>query len=146
MLTQLSHWLSQHAALLGVLAGISVILLLGSVVATPWVVSRLPEDYLLQRQRPAVARSALNTIAQALRTLIGVLLILLGLTMLIIPGPGLVTLLVGISIARFPGKHRLLRYVASREAVYGSLNWMRQRHQKPLLLHPFHDDNGGKDT
>ncbi len=140
MLTQLTDWLSQHSTLLGTLAGASLILLLSSILATPWLVARLPEDYLLQRERPSVAHPLLQATLQTLRTLVGSLLILMGLAMLILPGPGLVTLLVGVSIARFPGKRRLVRYIASREAVYNSLNWMRRRYNKPRLLHPFHED------
>lgn len=140
MLIQLSNWLSQHSTLLTVLAALSVIALLASIIATPWLVSRLPQDYLLQRERPAIPHPLLNATVQMLRGIIGAVLILMGLAMLIIPGPGLVTLLVGISIASFPGKRRLLRFIASREAVYSSLNWMRGRHGQPQLLHPFHED------
>jgi len=132
----ITEWLGQHVMLVGSLTAGSTILLLLSIVATPWIVARLPEDYLLQRDGKAPAHPLIRVSIDALRTLFGAALVSLGVLMLVIPGPGLITLLMGLSIARFPGKHRLLRYVASRETVYSSLNWMRKRYGKPPLLHP----------
>lgn len=82
----------------------------------------------------------LKLIITILRTLIGASLIVLGLLMLVLPGPGIVTLIIGLSVARFPGKQRLLRHIASRDAVFGSLNWMRQRYGTVPLIHPFERD------
>lgn len=52
------------------------------------------------------------------------------------PGPGLVVLLMGISLAEFPGKQRLLLNIATRPSVLRSLNWMRTRHGKPPFDYP----------
>ncbi|MFK7995155.1 MAG: PGPGW domain-containing protein [Granulosicoccus sp.] len=136
MITTLSDWLSQNSLLLGLLAAGSTILLLASIVATPWLVAQLPDDYLLQLKSRQHRHPVVRMCVDIIRTLLGFTLIVFGLVMLVIPGPGLITLLMGISIARFPGKRRLLRYIASRESVFNSLNWMRRRHGKPALLHP----------
>lgn len=132
--------LSNHTALLVTLAAISMLLLLISVLATPRLVAQLPADYLLQRPQTVQKRSVLRLALRAVRNAIGFVLIVLGLIMLLIPGPGLVTLLIGISMASFPGKQRLLRHLATRESVFNSLNWMRRRHNKVPLLHPSHKD------
>lgn len=140
MITTLTDWLSQHTLLLGLLAIASTVLLLASIVATPWVVSRFPRDYLLQHDNRRPRHPVIRLSIDAVRTLLGVSLIVLGLLMLVIPGPGLITLLMGISIARFPGKRRLLRHVASRESVFKTLNWMRGRHGRLPLLHPHQEE------
>lgn len=134
----ITDWFSQHSLILGLLAAGSLIMLLASIVATPWLVARLPTDYLLQRDNRTPRHPIIRLAIDALRTLLGIALIILGLTMLIVPGPGFITLLIGLSIARFPGKRRLLRHIASRESVFNSLNWMRERHSRPPLLHPYH--------
>lgn len=136
----LTDWLSQHALLLGLLTAASMVLLLASIVATPWIVAQLPKDYLLQRDNTTPRHPVLRLIIDALRTLIGATLIVSGLVMLVIPGPGIITILIGLSIARFPGKRRLLHHIASRESVFSSLNWMRRRHGRPPLLHPHHKE------
>jgi len=140
MIHAFTHWLGQHTVLLGVLAVLSTVLLLASIVATPWIIARLPQNYLLQRdnsvRRHPLARLSIDVV----RTLSGFALIVFGLLMLVMPGPGLITLLLGLSIARFPGKRRLLRHIASRDSVFNSLNWMRRRHGRPPLIHPHQEE------
>ena len=135
-MTTLIDWISQHNYLLSTLAVASVILLLLSIIATPWLVSRLPLDYLVRPRKRSLKHPVIRLLFDTTRTLTGVSLILLGLVMLVIPGPGLVTLVVGISLASFPGKQKLMRQFASHRAVFASLNWMRQRRGKPPLHHP----------
>ena len=129
-------WLSQHSGLIGIVTAISVLALLFSIIATPWIVARLPEDYLLQREGALNRHRALQFAIDALRTGLGAILIVFGLIMLVVPGPGLLTLLVGLSLARFPGKRKLLHRLASHESVFNSLNWMRKRRDKRPLRHP----------
>ncbi|MFK7861874.1 MAG: PGPGW domain-containing protein [Granulosicoccus sp.] len=136
----LTDWLGQNTLLLGVIAAGSTLLLLASIVATPWIVARMPSDYLLQHDNRQPRHPLVRLSIDTLRTVIGVALILLGLLMIVIPGPGVITLLIGLSIARFPGKRRLLRYIASRDSVFNSLNWMRSRQGKPRLLHPHQEE------
>ena len=133
---KLHTWLSGHALLLGVLASVSATLLVVTIVAAPWAVSRLPSNYLLQRQGRSSTQRIWYSLASVSRALLGFLVTLLGLVMLVTPGPGVIMLLLGISIAEFPGKNRLLIYLATRPNVLSSLNWMRKRHGKPPFIHP----------
>ena len=140
MFTSFTHWLSQHTWLLGALAAGSLVLLITSVLATPWIVAQLPADYLLRKEPRSLKHPMLKLTITLMRTLIGATLVLLGLVMLVIPGPGIVTVLIGLSVAQFPGKQRLLCHIASRKSVFSSLNWMRQRHGKAPLIHPYEGD------
>ena len=134
---KLHIWLSEHALLLGALASVSVALFAASIVAAPWAVSRLPSNYLLTRLERNSKQGIWYSLTSVSRALLGCLVTLLGLVMLVIPGPGIIMLLLGISIAEFPGKNRLLIYLATRPNVLSSLNWMRKRHGKPPFIHPF---------
>lgn len=129
-------WLSGHTLLLSVLVSVSAILLVATVVAAPRVISRLPSNYLLQRLERSSTQGIWFSLTSVSRALLGFLVILLGLIMLITPGPGVIMLLLGISIAEFPGRNRLLVYLATRPNVLSSLNWMRKRHGKPPFIHP----------
>jgi len=115
---------------------LSIVLLIASVVATPWLVSRLPADYLRHKEHKVNRYPLTRVVILFIRTLIGFALIIAGLIMLIIPGPGLVTLVAGISIARFPGKRTLLGKIASHRIIFSSLNRMRQQHGRPPFKHP----------
>ncbi len=133
---ELQTWLSGHALLLSILASVSASLLVVTIVAAPWAVSRLPSNYLLQRLERNSKQGIWYSLTSVSRALLGFLVTLLGLVMLITPGPGVIMLLLGISIAEFPGKNRLLIYLATRPNVLSSLNWMRKRHGKPPFIHP----------
>lgn len=136
---KLNTWLSGHALLLGVMASVSAALLVITIVAAPWAVSRLPSNYLLQRLERNSKQGIWYSLTSISRALLGLLVTLLGLVMLITPGPGVIMLLLGISIAEFPGRNRLLIYLATRPNVLSSLNWMRKRHGKPPFIHPHSD-------
>ena len=137
MFTSLTHWLSQHTWLLGAVAAGSLVLLTISLLATPRIVAQLPVDYLLRSESPSLKHPMLKMAITLLRTLTGAALIVMGLVMLVLPGPGIITLLIGLSMAQFPGKQRLIRLIASRESVFSSLNWMRRRYGKAPLIHPY---------
>lgn len=111
------------------LATVSLIFLVLSVLLIPYLVARIPADYfLLPKKRTTPESYSWRLIAWLLiRNLIGVLLILSGLAMLLLPGQGILTILVGLFIAKFPGKYKLERYIVRKPMVLNSLNWIRRR-------------------
>jgi len=60
-------------------------------------------------------------------------LILAGVAMLVLPGQGMLTIVLGIMLLNFPGKYRLERRVARMRPVARSINWMRARGGHPPL-------------
>jgi len=136
----MTQWLDDNAALLTALAVVSVIVFVGSLLAMPIIVGRIPADYfaharrpdsLWSRQRPLV-RIAIVIIKNAL----GVLLMLAGLAMLFAPGQGLLTLLVGFLLIDFPGKYRFEQSLLRRKRIMRLLNWIRRRRGTPPLEPP----------
>lgn len=67
------------------------------------------------------------------RNIGGALLILAGLVLLVLPGPGLPLLAAGLLMIDFPGKRRLLRWLMSKPPVRRALNWVRRRFGKSAL-------------
>ena len=63
----------------------------------------------------------------ALKNLLGLLLMVMGVAMLVLPGQGILSILIGLSLMNFPGKYRLERYIAGRRPIRKSLNWIRAR-------------------
>ena len=63
-------------------------------------------------------------------------LLLLGLVMLLTPGQGVLSILVGISLLDIPGKRRLELSIIRREPVHNSMNWIRAKAGRPPLLLP----------
>jgi hypothetical protein len=56
--------------------------------------------------------------------------------MLIVPGQGLLTVAVGLTLVDFPGKFHLERWLATRGPVWRSINWLRKRAGREALKRP----------
>ncbi|MFK7889196.1 MAG: hypothetical protein AB8B63_00150 [Granulosicoccus sp.] len=136
MLDSLTSWVAGNGLTLLFLALVSCALLVITLFATPWLVSRLPSDYLLAHPPPLLPYRWLRILIALGRNILALILLTLGLIMLVTPGPGLVMLLLAASIAQVPGKQWLVRRFATHEPVFNSLNWMRRRYGKPPFLHP----------
>lgn len=127
------------------IVGLSVVMFLGTVFGVPMFLARLPEDYLHRRARREVSRGARlpRSIAQIcfaiLRNTLGLGLVLLGLLMLVLPGQGILTIVVGLMLLDFPGKYRLERWLLTRPSVLNAINVLRRRMKRPPFEpHPPH--------
>ena len=112
-------------------------LLIGAVL-TPLVVTHVPPDYFLHRRRHPESGSYpfFNFILIAIKNAIGVAFVITGLLLLVLPGQGLITLLLGLMIMNYPGKFALERWLIRRPHVLSSLNWLRGRFDQPPLESP----------
>lgn len=138
MFDQLIGWVAFHPLLTASLAVVSVVGLVGSIIALPFVVAALPEDYFLA-PRPLPFQRAHPVLSLSLRLIknaIGWCLVLSGLLMLVLPGQGLLTILVGLILSDFPGKSRIERRLAAEPKVLAALNWLRSRARRPPLKAP----------
>jgi hypothetical protein len=116
----------------------SAISFVGSLIAIPIVVARLPVDHFVAPHEAAdwVASSVGRRLWLVLKNLLGILLIAGGLIMLVLPGQGVLTVLLGVAVMDIPGKWKVMRALARRPEVMKALNWMRHRADKPPLIPP----------
>lgn len=125
--------------LLLVLGIVSAVTFIASVVGVPFFLTRLPEDYFSRRERAALglpepSNPPWRVALAVLKNLLGFTLMLLGLAMLVLPGQGLLTLVVGLLLADFPGKRRLERWFIGRPSVLRAINSLRRRTGRAPLL------------
>ncbi len=121
-------------------SGLSLVGVVATVIGVPWVVARLPQDYFNQSHR-AVWRSSADEpwfarVLGGVKNVLGAVLVLLGVVMLVTPGQGLLTLLVGLLLMNFPGKYQLERWLVQRPGVLRALDWLRGRSGQPPLDPP----------
>ena len=126
-------------------SGLSLLTVVATIFAVPWVVTRLPHDYFAREDRVAWRaqpdRPLVVLVIGALKNLLGLLFIILGLIMLVTPGQGMLTLLIGLLLMDFPGKYRVERWLVLRRGVLRGLNWLRQkRGHQPFDVPPQHTD------
>jgi hypothetical protein len=116
------------------ITGASLLSAIATLLAMPWVVTRLPEDYFnhpeRERWRQSKSEPVVALLLGLLKNAVGALLLALGIVMLFTPGQGLLTILAGLLLMNFPGKYRLERWLVQRPGVLRSLNWLRTRRGK----------------
>jgi hypothetical protein len=131
------RWLQEHQSVLFWLAVVSVGGLVVSALATTWVVGRLPADYFTHKRRPRPALAhrhpALRIALRVGKNLLGVVLVVAGAAMLVLPGQGVLTLFIGLLLLDIPGKYRVERWFVSRPSVGRAINWLRRRTGRPPL-------------
>lgn len=72
--------------------------------------------------------------ATIFKNLVGVILIVVGVLMIVGPGPGVLTILLGLIMLDIPGKRPLEASLIKRPAVLTPINNLRARYQKPPLI------------
>jgi len=131
--------LSQTAAVW--IATVSTGMLIAALIAVPILVVRIPADYFTHPRRAGAVWNRKNPwfrwVWLVAKNALGAALLVVGALMLVLPGQGLLTLLIAIALLDFPGKFRLQRWVAARRGVIDSINWIRRKAGKePLALKP----------
>jgi hypothetical protein len=121
-------------------SGLSLLAVVATIVAVPWLVTRLPSDYFARPERVAWRQSSaepgLAILIGLLKNLLGLVLIVLGFIMLLTPGQGILTLLAGLLLLNFPGKYHLERWLVLRPGVLRALNWLRRKRGHPPFEAP----------
>lgn len=138
MLTRLIEWLEAHETILWLMALTSVLTTLLSVVVVYWLLVNIPQDYFLPEKRHSPRWAQMHPILRWMllvaKNLLGVVLIVSGLALTLLPGQGLLTMLVGVMLLNFPGKYRLERRLVSYPGVRRSIDWLRTRSGRPPLM------------
>ena len=114
----------------------SAVMVLGTLVAIPWVVARLPVDYFVgpRRSLQSASRHPVLAFARRLaRNTLGIVLVLAGIAMLVLPGQGILTMLLGVALVDFPGKRRFEQRLLRQRHVRKSLQWLRKRADRDPL-------------
>jgi hypothetical protein len=138
-MTGIVSWIRDHQDLVELMGGLSLVMFVATLVVFPLVIVFLPEDYFVRHERdPAHQRRQHPAVWLALtilKNITGWALIAAGIAMLVLPGQGLLTILIGVTLANFPGKYRLERQLVRRTVVARALNRIRERAGRdPLRL------------
>lgn len=138
MIATISAWFEFAEAHAAILLGISLLTLIMTFVMLPILITRLPKDYFVEghRPRPLSQHLAVHLLLMAIKNLIGIAFVMLGILLLFLPGQGLLTLIIGLTIMNYPGKYALERWLVRRPRVLPALNWLRLRHGQPPLDDP----------
>ena len=133
------RWVQDYQVALLWVTGVCAALFVATLVLAPVLILRIPADYFAHRERPrrrgAGQRRIVRVALAAARNAVGYLCIMAGVAMLLLPGQGLLTVLIGFLLVDFPAKYRVEKWVVSRRRVLGAINWFRRRRgREPLVV------------
>ena len=115
----------------------SVFMFVGTLIAIPIILMRLPADYFDVRiPRPWMENHnpVLRLIGHVVKNVVGAIFLFAGFLMLFLPGQGVLTMLIGLSLIEFPGKRRVEAKIVGQSTVLSTINAMRAKFDKPPLI------------
>jgi len=129
-----------HETALWVSGTLSILAFVGTLIVIPILVIHIPVDHFNRgRQNRGFSRrnySLIRLLGLVIKNLFGIIFVLAGVAMLVLPGQGFITLLIGIMLLDFPGKFALERRIVQQPTVLRTINWMRAKAHKPALQVP----------
>jgi len=118
------------------LTALSIVFFIGSLIAIPFILVRLPTDFFdIRVPRPWMENHhpVLRLLGHLAKNVVGAIFLFAGFLMLFLPGQGILTMLIGVTMLDFPGKRRLEAKMIGQPAVLSTINNMRQKFGKPPL-------------
>ena len=139
-LTFLLDWVAEHPVLVAQLVLVSLVLAVVYAVSVFLAVIHMSPDYFAHKA-PAKAtwrrrHPLLRLLFRGLKNVAGGSLVLLGLAMLVLPGQGILTILIGLTFVEFPGKRRLEIWIVQRPSIRRGLDQIRKKAGRPRLILP----------
>ena len=114
---------------------ISLFIFLFSLLTIKWLVALIPEDYFINRKISKVRSNnpALWYIVLIVKNMIGYSIVLGGIMMLVLPGQGVFTIIIGLMLSNYPGKYAIEKKFIAIPSILKSINWLRNKSNKPPL-------------
>ena len=116
---------------------LSIVFFVGSLIAIPFILVRLPADFFdIRVPRPWMEdhHPVLRVLGHLVKNMVGAIFLFAGFLMLFLPGQGILTMLIGISMLDFPGKRKVEAKLIGQPTVLQAINGMREKFGKPPLI------------
>ena len=143
-------WLQLDSDWVWWLGGASLLTFVGTLIAIPFLVVKIPADYFSAPNREHAAwqnhHPALRWCFLLGKNLLGAILLLAGVAMLVLPGQGLLTILVGILLINFPGKYRVEKCLITKTPALQAANWLRLKAGHAPILTVSAETHPGKNS
>ena len=133
------NWLPPYLSceiLIG-LAIFSVVAFIGTLLAIPAILIRLPQEYFHDdhpRTWMEDHHPILRILGLVIKNVVGAVFFMAGVAMLFLPGQGLLTMIIGISLVDFPGKRKLEKRLVGQPKIFQAINALREKFGKPPFI------------
>lgn len=130
------EWFEAYEEWFALLGAFSLVTFLASLILVPLVILSLPNDYFTREPKSVKRLRVGSVILHIGKNLAGTLFIALGLLMLVLPGQGILALLLGFSMVDFPAKRRIQVRILKMKRVQRAVNWIRIKGKRSPLKIP----------
>jgi hypothetical protein len=139
------EWMCQLASeqvwLMWALGALSAVTFVATLVGVPYFVVRMDEGYFLRERPSRQWVGGWSGVGQWLglmgKNMAGLLVLLAGVAMLVLPGQGLLTMVIGLSLLDFPWKRGFERKLVGLRPLRAGIDLLRRRAGRaPLKLEP----------
>ncbi len=141
VIEQFLDWMAVNQTWIKWLGVGSAVMFVLSIMIVPILVVKMQPDYFLEGRNEDLSLKArhpvIRMVGKILKNFMGGLLVVAGilLSVPLIPGQGLLTILIGLAVMDFPGKRRLELWLVKRKPVTWAIQKLRARaHHPPLIL------------
>jgi len=119
------------------------------VIALSYIITRMDKRYFVskkivdkkaaehdtfQNSHLLSKNNSTTLVVNIVKIIFGISLLVCGIAMLVLPGQGLITILVALSLIPFPGKKKLEHKLLKIKSVRFSLNWIRIKAKKEPFI------------
>ena len=135
LLNQINQLIFNYKNFILWLGTISFLIFVFSIFSIKWLVALIPSDYFVNKT-PSKFKSKYPItwlLSVIIKNLLGYTLIIGGLLMLVLPGQGLFTIMIGLMLSNYPGKYFIEKRFIAIPSVLKTINWLRQKSNQPPL-------------
>ena len=121
-------WLENNSYILFYLGIISVLIFIFSIVGLRLFIIAIPSDYFINKKRVSTLRDnsiLLWVFYKIFKNIIGYIFIAIGLLALVLPGQGILMILIGLMMSDYPKKFDLEKKIIKINTVRKGVNWIR---------------------
>ena len=131
-------WIHGNEDLMWWIAAVSATAFIATLLLVPLILIRLPSDYFSHHRRRETHTHERHPLTRAvgalLKNALGLMFIVAGIAMLVLPGQGILTIVVGLMLTDFPGKYHAEQWAIGHESLLRAINWIRTKAHKPPLV------------
>ena len=134
----MQNLLDQYGSILTWLGIISTCTFFLSLLIIPWIVYKLDSKFFIhlhEHKKREDEHPVIFILLKGLRYFLGTALLLAGILMIFLPGQGILTIILGLSLLDFPGKRALIDGILKFPSIQKALHWIRAKgHKEPFLF------------
>ncbi len=117
------------------LGSISAVIFIFSLLSIKWLVALIPSDYFIKKEDSKFKKKYpfLWFLSLIIKNIFGYSLIIGGIFMLILPGQGVFTIMIGLMLSNYPGKYAIEKKFIAIPSVLKGINWLRKKSNQPPI-------------